>query len=103
MIIVFHIYRQNKEIILAKHFFPTKQAQNRLPAGSAILNVDRFNIMRSRRRRQGSRKSCKLHDSTGNEAQLDIVLREFPSTRVVAEEVSKAALVIEPYNAFGNV
>ena len=63
---VFHTYRQNKEIILAKHFFPTKQAQNRLPAGSAILNVDRFNIMISRRRRQGARQSFKLHDSTGN-------------------------------------
>ena len=42
---VFHTYRQNKEIILAKHFFPTKQAPNRLPAASGILNVDRSKIM----------------------------------------------------------
>jgi hypothetical protein len=33
MMIVFHTCRQNKEIILVKHFFPAKQAQNRLPAG----------------------------------------------------------------------
>jgi hypothetical protein len=41
MMIVFHTCRQNKEIILAKHFFRAKQAQNRLPAseikGSALF------------------------------------------------------------------
>jgi len=92
------------ENILPNHFYPRKQAPNRLPVASGILNVDRSKIMIFTKQPQDARQSSTLDNSTHNKTCLDVALHALCTlVVVVAKKVSRSARVIEAYNAFGNV